>query len=103
MSTNVLLLGRTGIVLDDVKEHLDVKNINLFAGTTLDDVKALFEQENIGIVIMGAGLDIEIRLQIIKTIFSLSKATTVHLKDWASGPTGMYRFVNGILNGLIKN
>lgn len=103
MNANVLLLGRTGIVLDDVKENLDIKTINLFAGTTLDNVKELFERQNIDIVIMGAGLDIELRLEIIKTIFSMSKATTVHMKDWASGPGGMVPFVNGILNGLIKS
>jgi len=34
MSKKVLLLGRTGIVLDDVKKHLVVENITLFGGTT---------------------------------------------------------------------
>jgi hypothetical protein len=34
---------------------------------------------------MGAGLDIDIRLEIIKLIFSLSQSTTVHVKELASG------------------
>jgi len=35
MSTNVLLLGRTGIVLDGVKENLDVKMLIFLPGSHL--------------------------------------------------------------------
>jgi len=100
MKKNVLLLGKKIIVVDNVKDKLTLSNINLFSGTNLDDVKKVFSREKIDIVIMGAGIDIENRLNIIKTIFNLSKSTTVHMKDFDSGPEGMIPFVNGVLNGL---
>ena len=97
---NCLLLGRKGIIVDDVKDGIDATGINLFGGTSLQDVKNILDQHEIDIVIMGAGLDINDRLEIIKYIFESSKSTTVHMKDWNSGPAGMLPFVNGILNGL---
>ena len=101
MSKNVLILGRTEIVLDDLENNLDVKDVNLLSGTTIDDVKIALDENAIDIVIMGAGLDIDVRLQIIEHIFTVSKSTTVHMKDWSSGPQGMLPFVNGILTGLL--
>ncbi len=41
MTANVLLLGRTGIVLDDVQSALEVADVALFAGTSLDEVTAV--------------------------------------------------------------
>lgn len=100
MSNNVLLLGRTGIVLDDVEAELDVSEVKLFAGTSLDDVVTVMAEQSIRHVIMGAGIDLDTRLTIIKHIFDTSKSTTVHMKDWDSGPAGMLPFVNGVLTGL---
>lgn len=100
MSKNVLILGRTEIVLDTLEDSLDVEDVTLFSGTSLGDVKKIFEENDIHIVIMGAGLDIDLRLQIIKHVFTASKSTTVHMKDWSSGPQGMLPFVKGILVGL---
>jgi hypothetical protein len=97
---NVLLLGRTGIVLDDVEEQLEVSDLELFAGTSLSDVREVFKANQIDTVIMGAGLDLALRLEIIEEIFDASQTTTVHMKDFASGPGGMLPFVNGVLKGL---
>ena len=96
---NCLLLGRKGIIVDDVKGSIDAPDINLFGGTSLEDVKDTFVQNEIDIVIMGAGLEINDRLDIIRYIFETSNSTTVHMKDWDSGPAGMLPFVNGILYG----
>jgi hypothetical protein len=49
---------------------------------------------------MGAGIDLNVRLDIIRYIFETSQSTTVHMKDWESGPKGMLPFVNSILNEL---
>lgn len=98
----VLLLGRTGIVVDDVRAHISVSDVNLLAGTSLEDVQAAFDSNAIDIVIMGAGIDIETRLSIIRHIFDVSSNTTVHMKDWNSGPKGMLPFVDGVLKGLIE-
>lgn len=97
---NCLILGRKGMIVDNVKEGIDATDINLYGGTSLQDVKDSFSQRNIDIVIMGAGLDVNVRLEIIKYIFDNTKATTVHMKDWDSGPAGMIPFVNGVINGL---
>ena len=94
---NVLLLGRTAMVLGDVRTALDVADVELFAGTTLEDVRATMDGHQIDIVIMGAGLDLETRLDIVRHVFSASTSTTVHMKDRGSGPTGMLPFVKGIL------
>ncbi len=51
-------------------------------------------------VIMGAGLDIDVRLDIIREVFELSDSTTVHMKDFASGPQGMLPFVRAVLSAL---
>jgi hypothetical protein len=98
---NCLLLGRKGMVVDDVKKSIDATDIILFGGTSLKDVKDTFDLHKIDIVIMGAGLDINDRLDIINYIFESSKSTTVHMKDWDSGPAGMLPFVNGVVNGLL--
>jgi hypothetical protein len=50
---------------------------------------------------MGAGLDLEVRLQIVQHIFTSSNSTSVHMKDRASGQKRMLPFVNGILEGLV--
>lgn len=100
MTRVVLLLGKKGIVVDKVAEQLDVSGIQLLGGTCIDDVKEVFSKESIDTVIMGAGIDLQDRLEIIQKIFQLSNKTTVHMKDFDSGPEGMIPFVNAVLKGL---
>lgn len=100
MPHEVLLLGRTGIVLDNVEAALDVDGVTLHAGTTLSDVEQIMADSPIDTVIMGAGLDIEARLAIIRHVFDVSTSTTVHMKDRDSGPGGMIPFVKAVLSGL---
>ena len=45
-------------------------DLHLFTGTGIDDVRSAFAQARIDHVIMGAGLDLEIRLAIVREIFS---------------------------------
>jgi len=97
MNKNVLLVGRKRIVLDDVRKGLAVQDVTLFSGTTLDDVRKVLDEHSIDMVIMGAGIDLEIRLQIVRHIFEASNSTTVHMKDSDSGPQGFLPFVNGVL------
>ncbi len=101
MTHNVLLLGRTGIVLDDVEaDGVIVSDVDLFAGTSLDDVTEVMAAQPIQHAIMGAGIDLDTRLAIIEHLFTESTSTTVHMKDRDSGPAGMLPFVNGVLTGL---
>jgi hypothetical protein len=99
MTRNVLLLGRKGIVVDDVKNQLHVPDVQVFGGTGIEDVRAVFARTRIDHVIMGAGIDLEARLEIVREIFHLSETTAVHMKDVASGPRGMLPFVRSILAG----
>ena len=87
-------------IVDDVKNEVEATNINVYGGTSLLDVKEAFDSQKIDVVIMGAGIAIKDRLEIINFIFEASKSTTVHMKDWDSGPAGMLPFVNGVLNNL---
>jgi len=97
----VLLLGRTPFVLDDVRAALHPSlDIAVLTGTSLEDVAAAFVDHQIDTVILGAGIDSETRLEIIRYVFEASQTTTVHMKDRASGRGGMMPFVNAILLGL---
>jgi hypothetical protein len=96
---NVLLLGLKGVIVDDVKDQVQVADIQLFGGTGIDDVRTTFERTSIDSVIMGGGIDLETRLEIVREIFQLSDTTSVHMKDIASGPQGFLPFVRSILNG----
>lgn len=100
MTKNVLLLGRRESVIDDVTRHLDLADVQLIGGTGLDDVRSAFARASIDHVIMGAGIDLETRLQIVHEIFQLSDSTTVHMKDRITGPQGFLPFVQSVLRGL---
>ena len=95
-----LILGRNGTIVEEVRKALNRSDIQIEMGTTYEDVVQAFQNNAIDTVIMGAGLDLEIRLQIIQYIFEMSKSTTVHMKDWDSGPAGMLPFVTHILANL---
>jgi hypothetical protein len=97
MDKNVLLVGRKAIVLDDVREGLAVPDVTLFSATTLNEVRKVFGEHPIDTVIMGAGIDLDTRLRIVRHVFEASDSTTVHMKDWQSGPEGFLPFVKGLL------
>jgi hypothetical protein len=100
MTRNVLLLGRLGVVVEDAQRQLRMPDVRLFAATGLDGVRSAFAQADIDHVIMGAGLDLEVRLEIVREVFRASDRTTVHMKDVASGPEGFLPFVRSVLAGL---
>ena len=98
----VLLIGRLLTTVPSI-DKITVKNIELFAAPSLPEVRHIFEtNENaIDIVIMGAGIELEARLEIVRYIFNTSNTTTVHMKDWATGPEGFLPFINHVLSGLL--
>lgn len=99
---NVLILCRLAVNIPNLQTGITRTDINLISGTNLEEVKSAFERHNneIDVVIMGAGIELSIRLAIIEYIFNTSKSTTVHMKDWDSGPAGMLPFVNGVLANI---
>jgi hypothetical protein len=59
----------------------------------------VFAQTNIDHVIMGGGIPLETRLEMVRVIFESSETTSVHMKDVASG--GFPPFVRSVLSGLL--
>lgn len=100
MPDHVLLLGRTGVDLDEVRGAMDTTGLALYAGRTLDDVEAAMAEAPIDTVIMGAGIDLDARLAIVRHVFERSDATTVHMKDRDSAKEAMVPFVVAVLSGL---
>ena len=98
----VLILGRRRSVVDDAEHQLelDLPGTHVLEGTSIEDARAAFAQTTIDHVIMGAGIDLEDRLQIIREIFQASDTTSVHMKDRASGPQGFLPFIRAVLRGL---
>jgi len=58
MTTTVLLLGRTGIVIDDAERQLNLPDVHLIGGTRLEDVRDALARGTVDHVIMGAGIDL---------------------------------------------
>ena len=102
MKKKVLLIGRQLTTVPPAGE-VPMKNIELFAAPSLTEVKQVFANNKnvIDIVIMGAGIELESRLEIVRYIFNTSDTTTVHMKDRATGPEGFVPFINHVLNGLL--
>ena len=100
---NCLLVGLGGIIIEEVKNQVAAKNINLFGGGSLQDVKVVFGLHAVDIVIIGAGLPLNDRLEIVRYIFETSNTTSVHMKDRISGPEGFLPFVNQVLAELESN
>ena len=95
----ILLVGKQ---LTSVPPQLNIKNAQFFAAPDLKTAQEVFEKNNntIDIVIMGAGIELEKRLAIVKYVFTASNTTTVHMKDWETGPEGFVPFINGVLLGF---
>ena len=97
---NVLLVGRAPVVVEEAERVVADDAVRLFAATDLAQVQAAFAANSIDHVVMGAGLAIEVRLEVVREVFRLSDTTTVHMKDFASGPDGYLPFVKAVLSGV---
>ena len=98
----ILLIGKQ---LTSIPPELAIKDAQYFAASDLNTVQQIFEKNNnaIGIVIMGAGIELEKRLEIVSYVFMNSNTTTVHMKDRETGPEGFVPFINRVLSGLLGN
>jgi hypothetical protein len=97
---NVLLLGRTGVDVDAVHEKLRMPDVQLFAGSDLGDARRALAEARIDHVIMGASIDLEHRLEIVREVFRARDSTTVHMKDRITAKAGFVPFVRAVLGGL---
>lgn len=99
MPTTILLVGRTPSVIDDVIDHLESQDFNFLIGSTPKDVVDAFSKNSIDHVILGGGIDLDQRLEIVRSIFLSSNSTTVHMNS-PSGPESFLPFVRSVLIGL---
>ena len=85
--------------------QLTIKDVQYFAAPDLKTVEQVFEKNNnaIDIVIMGAGIELEKRLEVVRYVFNTSNTTSVHMKDWETGPEGFVPFINRVLSGLLAH
>lgn len=100
MTRNILLLGRKGVIVENARKQINNPDVEIFAGTNIQDVREVFARTRIDHVFSGAGIDLKDRLEIIKEIFERSDTTCVHLKDAASGPQGFLGFVKAVMDGV---
>ena len=98
---NVLLTVRTRAVADGVIDALNDLNVQFYAATSLEEVDAVLGRVHPDHVIMGGGLDLESRLQIVRHVFETSNTTTVHMNP-PTGPETYLPFVREVLHGLIS-
>jgi hypothetical protein len=96
----VLLLGLTGVVVDDARAQLDSPEVELLGGSGIADVRSAFATGAVDHVIMGGGIDLGTRLDIVREVFQASDTTTVHMTDRRSGKQGFPAFVRSVLRGL---
>jgi hypothetical protein len=100
MSQKFLLLGVLDSILLDVQQQVARPNFEYFRGTSVEDIRSVFARTTIDHVIMGGGLPLETRLEMVRVIFESGETTSVHMKDVASGSQGFLPFVRSVLSGL---
>ena len=102
MSKKILLLGLSDSILADAQQQLARPGLEVFRGTSVEDVRSRLSQTTIDHVFMGGGLPTQPQLQmeLVWAIFQLSKTTTVHMLDTSVGPPGFVPFVSAVLRGL---
>jgi hypothetical protein len=103
MSKKILLLGVLDSILADVEQQVARPDLEVLRGTSLADVRATLARTSIDHVIMGGGIPLETRLEMVREIFQSSDTTNVHMKDHASGSQGFLPFVRSVLRGLIND
>lgn len=99
-SKHILLLSHKGLAVSNASSSITLPNIKISTGTNINDVRSVLARHKIDHVFMGAGIEIEKRLEIVEEIYANSDTATVHLRDVASGQQGFLKFVNVFLKGL---
>ena len=96
-----LLVGATQSVIDDVIARLNIPDVELSGGTAIGAVRSALDAGGVDHVIIGGGLDLEVRLDVVREVFQTSQSTTVHMNS-PSGPGSFLPFVSAILGGLLE-
>ena len=102
MARTVLILGRDEAVVGAARTQLAHPDIRVLSGLGLEDLRSTLATTQIDHVIIGGALDLATRLQMVREVFQLNRATTVHLKDGPSGAEGFLPFCRSVLDGMSK-
>jgi hypothetical protein len=94
----VLLVGRTQSVIDDVIKQLGTGEVEFATATSPEGVEDALAAAQFDQVIIGGGLDLDARVQIVRRVFEASSSTTVHMNS-PSGPDSYLPFVSSVLRG----
>lgn len=95
-----ILLGLKKSVIDDAIAQLPDPAFELIGCLSIEEMKSVLQQTNIDHVFIGAGLDIDIRINAARTVLETSQVTQVHLKNFSAGPQGYVPFIRTILAGV---
>lgn len=95
-----ILLGLKKSVVDDAIEKIPDPAFELIGCLSIEEMKAVLEKNQIAHVFIGAGLDIDIRINAARTVLETSLVTQVHLKNHSAGPQGYVPFIKTILAGV---
>lgn len=95
-----ILLGLKKSVVDDAIAQLPDPAFELIGCLSIQEMRAVLQQTNIDHVFIGAGLDIDIRINAARTVLETSQVTQVHLKNFSAGPQGYVPFIRTILAGV---
>jgi len=72
MTQRVLLLGVKSAVLDDVRRELQEADFEFQAGPDADDLRSVLSHGDVDQVIIGGGLDLATRAEMVQAVFQLS-------------------------------
>jgi hypothetical protein len=94
----VLLLGKRPVL--EPGDKLEIAGVDFETGSSLEELHAAFAHGTFDHVIVGGGLPLDVRLELVRAVFEQSDAITVHMKDRASGPHGYVPFIRAVVAGL---
>jgi hypothetical protein len=103
MSKKILLLGVLDSILASVQQQVAHPDFEFFRGTSLEDVRSTLARTNIDHVIMGGGIPLETRLEMVRVIFQASDTANVHMKSHIPRSEGFLPFVQAVLRGLTED
>lgn len=98
--TKIILIGRQQKIIDVAKKALTRPDLEIYGAISVPELKRAMKERRYEYAFMGPGLPLEMRLDMIRTIFEESDTTSVHMKDFSRGPEGALDFIEGIVKGL---
>lgn len=102
MKPVVLLVGKLPGIVGHLADELEDLPIRWLGAHDHGEVAYQLEHEpGIALVIMGAGIEDEIRGDLVGVIAAVRPDVSIHLKDRSSGPEGMADFVRRVATAML--